>query len=411
MSNQQGRRVTQISQNWTISVCRRSGKLATAAAALFLLGSLAVTWLGRDSASAAQQCNPVGLERQKLPPWVPMPSDSSLQTRGNVGELPKWYDEVKITPDQVRKVCGMGLKAVFLNWSSGAYNDAVLAGAKSALEALGIKLVAVTNYNFDETQLATDVRNVMALKPDIIMYAGVDPTADHAALQPAVDAGVAVVTFANAPSGWTTDKPKNFVSLISYDTYGNGAALAREVAKQYPDGAKLGMIYFDANFKLVNEREKGFEDALGKTNVKTVVRMPMSDPHKTQDIASAMLTRYADLNVIFAPWDLPADGVLAALTAAGNKKVGVVHIDLGSTGASEIACGTGPIFAMTGEMVYEWGRTGAIAAALHALGQPVPPYVLAPVFAVTKDNLEDGWNLAYGGAAPLPSSALSCLHK
>ena len=370
-------------------------------------------WLamfGGSIASAAVQCDPKGLDRPQLPSWVQMPAADTLKTRGNVGETPAWYTDVKLTPDQVRQVCDKGLKAAFLNWSSGAYNQAVLAGAKDALETMGIKLVAVTNYNFDETQLATDVRNVMALKPDIIFYSGVDPTADRAALQPAVDAGVAVVSFANAPGGWTTDKPKNFVTLISYDTHGNGAAVAREVAKRFPSGANLGMIFFDANYKIVNEREQGFVDELGKTSVKIAERLPMSDPHKTQEITSALSARNPNIDVIFAPWDLPADGVVAALNAAGTK-IPVAHIDLGFTGATQIACNTGPIFVMSSQLVYEWGRTGAIAAALHAIGQPVPPYVVVPVFAVTKDNLKDAWELAYGGGVPLPDAATKCLSK
>jgi ribose transport system substrate-binding protein len=200
------------------------------------------------------------------------------------------------------------------------------------------------------------------------------------------------------------------VTLISYDTHGNGAAVAREVAKRFPSGANLGMIFFDANYKIVNEREQGFVDELGKTNIKIAERLPMSDPHKTQEITSALLARNPNIDVIFAPWDLPADGVVAALNAAG-KPIPVAHIDLGFTGATQIACDTGPIFVMSSQLVYEWGRTGAIAAALHALGQPVPPYIVVPVFATTKDNLKEGWDLGYGGAVPLPDAAVKCLSK
>lgn len=348
------------------------------------------------------------LERQELPDWVPFPDISEVETRGNVGETPTWYSDVTISEDQLEEVRDMDLKAAFLNWSSGAYNQAVLAGTKDALEALGIELVAVTNYNFDQAQLQTDVTNVMALDPDIIFYSGVDPTADRAALQPAVDAGVGVVSFANAPGEWTTGTPENFVTLISYDTHGNGAAVAREVAERFSDGADLGMIFFDANYKLVNEREEGFVEGLNTTNVEIVARQPMSDPNGTQEITSAMLARDPDLDLIFAPWDLPADGVVAALSGA-NKDIPVAHIDLGFTGATQIACGTGPIFVMSSQLVYEWGRTGAIAAALHALGEEVPPYVLVPVFAVTEENLEEGWDLAYGGVVPLPDEAENCL--
>jgi ribose transport system substrate-binding protein len=407
MGKQQAVDKTKTHLGWTACVRQPTVQVfRVVSLTLFML--LTATWVGGNKATAAVQCNPEGLQRQKLPSWVQMPNADSLTTRGNVGEAPAWYTDVSITPDQVSQVCGMDLKAAFLNWSSGAYNQAVLAGAKDTLETMGIRLVAVTNYNFDQAQLATDVRNVMALRPDIILYSGVDPTADRAALQPAVDAGVGVVSFANAPGEWTANKPNNFVTLISYDTHGNGAAVAREVAKRFPNGAKLGMIYFDANYKLVNEREAGFVDELGNTNVEIAVRTPMSDPHRTQEITSATLARYPDLDVIFAPWDLPADGVVAALNAEG-KKIPVAHIDLGFTGATQIACDTGPIFVMSSQLVYEWGRTGAIAAALHALGQQIPPYVVVPVFAATKDNLEEAWDLAYGGVVPLPDAALKCL--
>lgn len=362
---------------------------------------------GTGSGDDAPTGSAADLDRQKLPSWVDMPDIDTLETRGNVGEKPAWYTDVEIDEAQLEELRGKGLKAAFLNWASGAYNQAVLAGTRDALEAMGIELVAVTNYNFDQATLQTDVRNVMALNPDIIFYSGVDPVADAAALQPAVDAGTAVVSFANAPKGWTTGQPENFVSLVSYDTHGNGAAVAKEVAKRFSDGGKLGMIYFDRTYKLVNEREDGFLEEIEKSNVEVVSKQPMTDPAKTQSIASAMLTRDPDLDVIFAPWDLPAEGVLGAIQSA-QKDVEVAHIDVGFTGAKQIACG-GPVFVMSSQLVYEWGRTGAIAAALHALGEEVPPYLLVPVFAVTNDNLEEAWDLAYGGAVPLPAEAEKCL--
>jgi ribose transport system substrate-binding protein len=389
---------------------RRPVRLIIGAVAAFSVVAAACGQGGTqgDAGTADIESAMQSLERQELPDWVPFPDISEVETRGNVGETPTWYSDVTISEDQLEEVRDMDLKAAFLNWSSGAYNQAVLAGTTDALEALGIELVAVTNYNFDQAQLQTDVTNVMALDPDIIFYSGVDPTADRAALQPAVDAGVGVVSFANAPGEWTTGTPENFVTLISYDTHGNGAAVASEVAERFSDGADLGMIFFDANYKLVNEREEGFVDELNTTNVEIVARQPMSDPNGTQEITSAMLARDPDLDVIFAPWDLPADGVVAALSGA-NKDIPIAHIDLGFTGATQIACGTGPIFVMSSQLVYEWGRTGAIAAALHALGEDVPPYVIVPVFAVTEENLEEGWDLAYGGVVPLPDEAENCL--
>src|SRR2546425_9598783 len=202
-------------QSWAGTPVRHSGRPVWlgAASMIILLAAACGGGTGTASSSGGKcQPNAQALNRPALPSWVKVADINSLQTRGNVGEKPTWYADVKISDDQVQQVCAKHLRAAFLNWSAGAYNQAVLAGAKDALEAMGIRLVAVTNYNFDEASLQSDVRNVMALNPDIIFYSGVDPTADRAALQPAVDAGVVVVSFANAPGDWTTGNPKNFVT-------------------------------------------------------------------------------------------------------------------------------------------------------------------------------------------------------
>lgn len=366
---------------------------------------------GSEGANAKVTVPPEkALARQKLPDWMKLPDVATLKDRGNVGEKPAWYTDVELTNEQIAEVKKKDLKAAFLNWSDGAYNQAILAGARNTLNALGIDLVAVTNYNFDQAKLQENVRNVMALEPDIIFYSGVDPTADKAALKPAVDAGTAIVSFANAPGGWTTGKPSNFVTLVSYPTFQMGEVVAEKVKERFKDGADLGMIYFDANYKLVNEREKGFEEGLKGSNVKIVGKQPMSDPSKTQGIANAMISRDPSLDLVFAPWDQPAEGVVAGLNGAGAKKTEVATIDLGFSGAKSIACG-GKVFVESSQLVYEWGRTGAIAAALHALDEQVPPYLVVPVYAVTKENLAEGWDLAFGGLVPLPGEAQKCLDK
>ncbi len=345
----------------------------------------------------------------QLPNWVRMRDISQVQTRGNTGEAPTWYTDVKITADQVREVAGRNFKAAFLNWDDAAYNQAVFTGALDACNAMGIKMAAVTNYRFNSATLKQNVSNVLALGPNIIFYSGVDPVADAEAMRPAIDQNIHVVAYANAPKDWKKGSPPQFVTLISYDTHEMGGVVADEVAKAFPNGAKLGMIYFDANYKLVNEREKGFEDRIrSKGNIEIVTRAPMADPYKTQEIASAMIARYPDLNVIFAPWDLPAEGVVAALRGAGRNDIKVATIDLGFTGAREIA-NDGLIFVESSQLVYDWGKVGAIAAALQLLGQQAPPYVIVPVFAVTKSNLLEGWRLGFGGKVNLPPEVTSKL--
>ncbi len=394
----------------------RSGRSRAASAARLLALVATVVLVVAACGGGAKSTTPesvqaakTALDRQKLPDWVHKPPIGDVKTRGNVGESPTWYSDVTLSDQDLQTIRSKRYKAAFLNWDSSAYNQAIYQGAKDAFEAMGVNVVAETNYKFNSAQLQTDVLNVMALQPDILLYSGVNPVSDRAAFQPAIRAGASIVSYANAPGDWTTGRPKNFVTLISYDTFGMGAAVADEVHKQFPNGANLGAIYFAADYKLVNEREKGFFDQLAKyPNLKLVAKEPMTDPYKTQDIATAMIARHPDINVVFAPWDLPAEGVSAALDAAGRKDVKIASIDLGFTGARQIASG-GHIFVEGSDLVYEWGRTGAIAAALHLLGKPVPPYIVVPVSAVTKKTLKDGWTLAYGPHVPLPPEVVKAL--
>ena len=351
----------------------------------------------------------VALTRPTLPAFASVPDIGTVKTKGTVGEPATWFTDVSLTDAQLTEIRGKNLTAAFLNWDDSSYNQAILAGARDALAAMNIKLVATTNYSFDATKLAASALNIAALQPNIVFYSGIDPVSDVQALKPLTDLGASVVSYANAPGGWTTGTPPNFVTLISYDTYRMGAVVADAIHDKYPDGAKIGMIYFDATYKLVNEREKGFTEELAKyPNLVVVSRQPMTDPSKTEQITTGMLARNPEINVIFAPWDLPATGVDAALQGLNRSDVAVATIDLGFTGVKDMACG-GPVFVESSQLVYEWGRSGAIAAALHALGQAVPPYVIVPVFAVTKANLADGWNLAYEGQVPLPPEVKKCL--
>src|SRR4029450_6035752 len=56
-----------------------------------------------------------------------------------------------------------------------------------------------------------------------------------------------------------------------------------------------------------------------------------------QNVASAMLSKYADLKGIWAIWDVPAEGVMAAARATGRLDLAVTAQDLGKIVALGLA--------------------------------------------------------------------------
>ncbi|MBU5583544.1 substrate-binding domain-containing protein, partial [Enterococcus sp. S181_ASV_20] len=86
---------------------------------------------------------------------------------------------------------------------------------------------------------------------------------------------------------------------------------------------------------------EAFEKTIKKEypDIEVIAKTGFSDVNPSTEVADAMLTQNPDLEAIFAIRDIPAEGVLSALTSAGREDGFVSSIDLGDNIAKEIAQG------------------------------------------------------------------------
>jgi ribose transport system substrate-binding protein len=381
---------------------RRTRFITVAAATLMLAGAMPV--MAQDESPAANDASFV-LDGWTLPDWLTIPAVEDLDLdMGYYGDTPPVnFNDLEITAEDVAAIRELGLKAAFLNWSGVPYNQSFEHGIRRAFDELGIELVAVTNFEFDAVKAASDVQNVLALDPDIIITGVLDPTVWPGILQPARDKGITIEMWSQGVEGWEVGTGKDICNITSYDPAYDGATVADGIHKWYPDGAKVGVIRWSFNHPVVIGRDQGFLDKLASYgNLEVVADLPMDDPNKAQEVAAALITQFPDVDVIYGPWDSPpAEGIVAAIRAAGRDDIKVATMDLGFTGATEIAH-DGIIFHDTAQSVYEGGRTMAIAAALCRLGKDVPPFLIVPTYGVDKDNLNSGWEYMHGPDIVLP---------
>jgi ribose transport system substrate-binding protein len=113
-----------------------------------------------------------------------------------------------------------------------------------------------------------------------------------------------------------------------------------------------------------------------------------------QAVTNAMLSQHADLDGIWAVWDIPAEGVLAAARAAGRDDLKVATEDLGlnvgiALAEDELVVGLGA------QRPFDQGVTEARLAALSLLGQPTPAYVALPALPVDNENVLEAWEQVY----------------
>jgi len=348
------------------------------------------------AASGVESPDASGLQRYKSP----VPLDATITTRGPDGEVPVWYTDLQLTTAEVAKVKAGNYKAALVWHTSSPFMDALTAGATKTFEAMGIKVVSVTNANFSETTLANNLQTVLALNPDVILTLSLDPVADAATFQPAVDKGVKLVFASVKPNAYT---PGNqYVSIVTYDLAGLGNVTADAMGADLGGAGDIGMIYYDANFYVTNQREKAFQERLASKypGIKIVDRAPMADTTKAESITTDMIIKYPNIKAIFAPWDSPvAEAVVAALKAADRSDVKVYTIDLGNTNALNMATG-GNMKEETSTLDIEFGNSLAIAGAYGLLGKKAPAMVIVPAFPVTKTNLKVGWESTFGVQLP-----------
>jgi ribose transport system substrate-binding protein len=280
--------------------------------------------------------------------------------------------------------------AAMLWHTSSDFVNAVTAGATDEFNRLGITVVAQTDAGFDAAKQKSDVETILAKKPSAILALPLDPVTSAEAFKPAVADGVKIVLLSNKPKDFV--QGKDYVTIVTDDLFQMGKHAADALAASIDKKGKIGFIYHDAQYYVTNQRDNAFKATIESEypDISIVAKQGIADPARAQDIAEAMLLKNPDLDGIYVTWAEPAEGVLSALRAAGNKHTKIVTLDLSEPIGLDMVKG-GNVVAIVADKAYELGGAMATAAVYGLIGKAAPPFVVAPVLTVTKDNIAQGW--------------------
>lgn len=331
----------------------------------------------------------------------PMSVDLTGFTPGPNGEhSTNAADVPEPTADCLAKV--KGKKLAFLNGLSGnSWMAAIEKGVREKSAAYGIDVVATASTDFDPAKEAAAVETVMASKPDILVTIPVDPASGAADYKPALDAGVTLSFYDNPVDGWTAGN--QYVAITTGDHYRMGKDAADLLAKALGEKGNYGFIQLDVVFYNSNNREKGFlaEMAQKYPNMKNVAWAGFTTDATVGAATDAMLTQHPDLDGIYVSYSGgPATAVLASLQAANNTHVKVVTHDLDAANDVIMATAGSNYYGTAIESTYDEGAGTVKAAALKLCGVDVPPFIVVPALAVSRDNLAQAWNDAWHQTPP-----------
>ena len=328
---------------------------------------------------------------------------SSVLSLGPNGEAPAGFESTVLTADEVAQIQGAGLTAaIVMHYAGNDWSSAQIEGLKDEFARLGIEVVAVTDADFKPEKQVSDIETVMALNPDIIISIPTDPVATSAAYKKAAAAGIKLVFMDNVPADMVGGT--DYVSVVSADNMGNGAASAHLMAKALNGQGKIGLIYHDADFFVTAQRYQGFKDVLSQyPDIEVVEEKGIGGPDfagDAQAAATALLTKYPDIDGLWGVWDVPAEGMMAAAREAGRLDLKIATQDLGTNVAIQLAKNE-LIIGLGAQRPYDQGVAEARLAAASSVGKTgLPVFVALGALPVSHENVLEAWKTVYSVDAP-----------
>jgi ribose transport system substrate-binding protein len=358
----------------------------------------------------AAGCTYPGADAKKEAPGVSRVAETRLvELKGQVlsngphGEKPTPATAAELTPAEIAQVkARSATAAIVMHYGGNDWAIAQIAGLKHEFANLGIRVLAVTDANFKPDRQVSDLETVLSQKPDIIVSIPTDPVATADAYKRAAATGARLVFMDNVPNGMTAGK--DYVSMVSADNYGNGVVSAHLMAKALGGKGEIGVIYHEADFFVTKQRWQGFTATIKKDypDMRIVEEKGIAGPDfagDAQSVANAFLSRHPKLDGIWAVWDVPAEGVMAAARSYGRYDLAVATEDLGKNVA--IALAKDQIVVGLGAQVpFDQGITEARLGAGALLGKTQPPYVALSALPVDHTNVLEAWKQVYHSDPP-----------
>lgn len=263
-----------------------------------------------------------------------------------------------------------------------AFFQTIKAGAEKAAKELGAKIL--WRGPESETDVAGQIaimENFIAQKVDAIVLAPCERKALIPVVQKAQKRGIPVIVVDSALEPDISD------CFVATDNFKGGYIAGETLAKLIGGVGKVGVIQAIPGAASVQEREKGFREALKKFPKMKIasVLYGQSSVATAMQAAENMLTAHPDLKGIFAVNEISGVGTAQVLRA--RKLAGKVKLVAFDASETEIqALKDGVIQALIVQNPFKMGELGVRYAVMKLQGKQIPKRVDTGVTVVTAEN-------------------------
>lgn len=251
-------------------------------------------------------------------------------------EAAKESSEVKAIEKKDKK----DLKFAFLpNTQNNTFQASMNDMYKKLCEEAGIQYTCL-DPDYDLNKQLGQMSDAAQGKFDAVFVIPVDSAGIRQGLIALKDAGIPVF---NVDTAVVKEDRDLVETIVATNAFMAGQLVGQQMAKDYPDGAKIAVLDFPSNESCV-DRVNGFMDGLGE-NAKKFDIVSQQDGKAALDvsmpIAQDIIQAHPDLQAFFCINDPSALGAAAAIQSAGKKgKIGVYSIDASPEGKQALLDGS-----------------------------------------------------------------------
>jgi ribose transport system substrate-binding protein len=259
-------------------------------------------------------------------------------------------------------------------------------GMQDEAAIYGVELV-ILDPAFDPQKQVSMIDNLIAQEVDALLVNAVDPAAVVPSLKKASEAGIPVI-MNNAD---TNEEGHQYTeTFVTTDTYGQGFAVGEAIKAVMEPNSKMAIISGKPGQSGVAERIQGAKDAVEGTGIEFIAEQPAEwSKDKALTVMQDFLTRYPDLNGVYALDDPMALGALQAIKTSGRDDLlGKVFGVNGNKEACE-AIANGEMGGTALQLSYLVGVYSVRAGWDVTHDRIVDDIIAAPTVGLTQENLAE----------------------
>lgn len=248
--------------------------------------------------------------------------------------------------------------------------------------------VVTTDANASAQKQIADMENLLVQRVDAIIVIPIDEKAILPAIKLANAENIPVIAITRIPGA------RVLTTIAAHGDYENGRATGELMIRKTGGAGKLAMVGIPYRLWRIDERERGFLDAIKDSELEVVVNQSGLDQAKIQDTVAGILTAHPDLAGIWCAFSNQIIGAADALRNANRKDIVLTGIDADKAIIERIK--NGWVSGSAAQYPAAQGRLAAQAVFLHLDGKPVAAEYEVPVGIVTLENAVTMENRIWG---------------